>query len=91
MKRVYGLSFRRRTLMKLTPWDDVRAGSTRVRLGYSAHDGSEESLFSLLLKVETRLRAAAKNDSQHGPERRKSSKTKTSPRSFSSSLSRYIE
>ena len=77
--------------MKVTPWDDIRSGHTRVRLGNSAPDGSEESLFSLLLKVETRLRAAAKNDSQHGLERRKSSKTKISPRSFSSNLSRYIE
>jgi hypothetical protein len=77
--------------MKITPWDDVRSGPTRVRLGNSAPDGSEASLFSLLLKVETRLRAGVKNDSQCGLGRHKSSKRKISPRSFSNNLSRYIE
>jgi hypothetical protein len=77
--------------MKVTPWDDVRSGPTRVRLGNSAPDGTEESLFSLLLKVETRLRIAVKDDNQYGLGRHKSSKTKISPRSFSKNLSRYIE
>jgi hypothetical protein len=77
--------------MKITPWDDVRSGPTRVRLGNFAPDGSEESLFSLLLKVETRLRASVKNDGQYGLGRHKSSKTKISPRSLSNNLSRYIE
>jgi hypothetical protein len=44
-----------------------------------------------LLKVETRLRAGVKNDSQCGLGRHKSSKRKISPRSFSNNLSRYIE
>jgi hypothetical protein len=77
--------------MKVTPWDDVRSGPTRGRLGNSAPDESEESLFSLLLKVEIRLRAGVKNDSQYGLGRHKSSKTKISPRSLSKNLSRYIE
>jgi hypothetical protein len=45
----------------------------------------------LLLKVETRLRAGVKNDSQYGLGRHKSSKTKISPRSLSNNLSRYVE
>ena len=77
--------------MKVTPWVDVHSDSARVRLGNSAPDGSEESLFSLLLKVETRLRAGVKNDSQCGLGRHKSSKRKISPRSLSNNLSRYIE
>jgi hypothetical protein len=77
--------------MKVTPWDDVRSGPTRVRLGNSAPDGSEESLFSLLLKVETRLRGGVKNDSQFGLGRHNSSSAKISPRSVSRNLSRYIE
>jgi hypothetical protein len=77
--------------MKITPWDDVRSGSTRVRLGNSAPDESEESLFSLLLKVENRLRAGVKDDSRYGLGRHKSSRTKASPHSLSNNLSRYIE
>jgi hypothetical protein len=76
--------------MKVTPWD-VRSGSTRVRLGNSAPDESEESLFSLLLKVETRLRVGVKDDSQYGLGRHKSSRTSVSPHSLSNNLSRYIE
>jgi hypothetical protein len=77
--------------MKITPWDDVRSGSTRIRLGNSARDESEESLFSLLVKVENRLRAGVKADSRYGLERHKSSRTKVSPHSLSNNLSRYIE
>jgi hypothetical protein len=76
--------------MKVTPWD-VRSGSARVRLGNSAPDESEESLFSLLLKVETRLRAGVKDDSQYRLGRHKSSRARVSPHSLSSNLSRYIE
>ena len=41
--------------MKVTPWEDVLSGSARVRLSNPAPDGSEESLFSLLLKVENQI------------------------------------
>ena len=77
--------------MKVTPWDDIGSASARVRLSNPAPDGSEESLFSLLLKVETRLRGGTRDDGQYGLGRHKSSKTEVSPRGFSSSLSRYIE
>ena len=77
--------------MKVTPWVDVHSDSARVRLGNSAPDGSEESLFSLLLKVETRLRAGVKDDSRYGLGRHKSSRTRVSPPSLSNNLSRYIE
>jgi hypothetical protein len=77
--------------MKVTPWDDVPSGSARVRLGNSAPDGSEESLFSLLVKVENRLRAGINDDRQYGLGRHKSSKTRISQRSLGSNLSRYIE
>jgi hypothetical protein len=77
--------------MKVTPWEDRLSGSARVRLSNPAPDGSEESLFSLLLKVETRLRAGIKDDCQYRLGRHKSCKTKVSSRSISSNLSRYIE
>jgi hypothetical protein len=76
--------------MKVTPWD-VPSGSARVRLSNPAPDGPGESLFSLLLKVETKLRAGTKDDSHYGLGRHKSSKMKLSCRSISSNLSRYIE
>jgi hypothetical protein len=77
--------------MKVTPWEDVLSGSARVHLSNPAPDGSEESLFSLLLKVETRLRVGTKDDSQHGLGRYKSSKRKVPRHSISGNLSRYIE
>jgi hypothetical protein len=77
--------------MKVTPRGYVPSGSALVRLGNSAPDGSEESLFSLLLKVETRLRAGTNDDSQDGLGRHKSPKKNISQRSFSNNLSRYIE
>jgi hypothetical protein len=77
--------------MKVTPWEDVASGFRRVRPSNPAPDGSEESLFSLLLKVEARLRAGIKDDSQYGLGRHRSSKRKFSSRSISSNLSRYIE
>jgi hypothetical protein len=77
--------------MKVTPWEDVLSGSARVRLSNPAREGSEESLFSLLVKVENRLRAGIKDDGQSGSGRRKSSKAKIFTRSISSNLSRYVE
>jgi hypothetical protein len=77
--------------MKVTPWEDSLSGSARVRLSNPAPDGSEESLFSLLLKVETKLRVGLKDESQYRLGRHKSLRAKVSPRSISSNLSRYVE
>jgi hypothetical protein len=77
--------------MKITPWEDVLSDSARVRLSSAAADGSEESLFSLLLKVESQLRTGIKDNSRHGLGRYKSSKMKAAQRSISRNLSRYIE
>jgi hypothetical protein len=77
--------------MKVTPWEDFLTGSARVRLSKPAPDGSQESLFSLLLKVEARLRAGIKDDSRNGLGRHRSSKTKISSHPISNNLSRYIE
>jgi hypothetical protein len=77
--------------MKVTPWDDVLSGSVRVRQRNPAPHGADESLFSLLLKVESQLRAETKDGAQRLAERRKPSKVRVSQRSTHSNLSRYIE
>jgi hypothetical protein len=89
--RVYGLNFRRRMLMKATRWNEVISGSERVSRQKSAPQGSDESLFSRLLKIESRLRRGTKGDFQFGSGRRKSSTLKFLNRSTPSNLSRYIE
>jgi hypothetical protein len=89
--RVYGLNFRRRMLMKATRWDEVISGSTRVSRQKSTPPGSDESLFSLLLKFESRLQRGLKGDFQLGSGRRKPSKLKLPQRSIPGNLSRYIE
>jgi hypothetical protein len=82
---VYGLALRRRPLMKATRRDRVLSRCERVPRG------SEESLFSFLLKVESQLRAGIKEDPRLGFGRRKSSKMTSRMRSAPSNLSRYIE
>jgi hypothetical protein len=89
--RVYRLNFRRRMLMKATRWNEVISGSQRVSRQKSAPKGSEESLFSLLLKIESRLQPGIKGDFQLGSGRRKSPKLKLPQRSIPSNLTRYIE
>jgi hypothetical protein len=88
--RVYRLNFRRRMLMKATRWNEVISGSERVSRQKSAPQGSDESLFSLLLKIESRLGTGIKGDF-HGSGRRQSSKLKFPKGSTPSNLSRYIE
>jgi hypothetical protein len=77
--------------MKVNRRDDLLFGSERVSRRNWPPRGSDESLFSLLLKIESRLRAGVKGGSQLGPGRRKSSNLKGPKRSTPSNLSRYIE
>ena len=77
--------------MKPTHWEDILSGSERFSRKNSAPRGSDESFFSLLLEMESRLRAGMKDDSQLGPGRRKYSKIRHPKRSTPSTLSRYIE
>lgn len=77
--------------MKDTRWVDFLSGSGRVRRGNPADHRLDESLFSLLLKMESRLRAGAKDDFQSGSQQRKFSKMKVPKRSKLINLSRYIE
>jgi hypothetical protein len=72
-------------------WNEVISGFERVGRKKSTPRASDESLFSLLLKLESRLRAGAKDDSKPGLARRKFSKVKRLKRSTPSNLSRYIE
>jgi hypothetical protein len=88
---VYGLALRRRPLMKATRRDRVLSRCERVSRESSVPGGSEESLFSFLLKVESQLRAGIKEDPRLGFGRRKSSKMTSRMRSAPSNLSRYIE
>ncbi len=67
--------------MKATRWDHVLFGSQRVSRRKLDPRRSDESLFSLLLKMETRLSAGAKDGYLLGLGRR----------STPSKLSRYIE
>jgi hypothetical protein len=77
--------------MKPTRWEDILSGSEHVSRRNTAPRGSDESFFSLLLEMESRLRAGMKDDSQLGPGRRKYSKIRHPKRSTPSTLSRYIE
>jgi hypothetical protein len=77
--------------MKATRWDVVLSGSARVNRQDSAPQGSDESLFSFLLKVESELRAGGKNSPQLGLGLRKPSKMKSSQRWAPTTLTRYIE
>ena len=77
--------------MKPARWEDILSSSERVNRRDSAPRGSDESFFSLLLEMESRLRAGMKDDSQLGPGRRKYSKIRHPKRSTPSTLSRYIE
>jgi hypothetical protein len=77
--------------MKAIHWNEVMSGFERGSRKKSAPRGSDESLFSLLLKFESRLRTGVKDDSQPGLARRKFSNLKRLKRSTPSNLSRYIE
>jgi hypothetical protein len=76
--------------MKATRWEDFLSGSERVIQEKSSTLSSDESLFSRLLKLESRLRADGKVTPDFGVGRRKSSTIKDQC-SASSTLSRYIE
>jgi len=77
--------------MKATRRGDALSGSQRVSRLKPAPEGSNESLFSLLLKIETRLNARITDGSGQGAGRRKPSKMKAPKRSARRELSRYIE
>ncbi len=77
--------------MKATCRGDALSGSQRLSRRKSAPEGSEESLFSLLLKIETRLISRVSDGSRQPAGRRQSSKAKAPKLSGRSKLSRYIE
>lgn len=77
--------------MKATRRGDTLSGSQRLSRRKPAPVGSEESLFSLLLKIETRLIPRVADGSRRPAGRRESSKTKAPKLSGRSKLSRYIE
>jgi hypothetical protein len=77
--------------MKITPWNDALFGSERVSPQNSASSGSDESLFSRLLKIESQLRAGIKDDSRLGLGRHNSPRMKGFAQLTPRTLSRYIE
>ena len=77
--------------MKATRWDEVLSVSERVSRQQPAPEGPDESLFSLLLKFESRLSGGVKQEFQYGTGRRKSPKLRGSSVSAFTKLSRYIE
>jgi hypothetical protein len=76
--------------MKATRWDEVFSGPERVNRQKPTPKGPDESLFSLLLKFESRLSEGVKQEF-HGTGRRKSPKLRGLPVSTFTNLSRYIE
>jgi hypothetical protein len=80
-----------RKLMKNTRRVDLLFGSGRVRRGNSANHERDESLFSRLLRIESRLRAGADYDLQARAQQRNFLKMKVPKRSKFSYFTRYIE
>jgi hypothetical protein len=77
--------------MKATRWEeDVLFGSEPGRRK-STLQGSDESLFSILLKIESRLRAGKRDVFEPGLIGRKSAKMDGPKRLTPRTLSRYIE
>jgi hypothetical protein len=77
--------------MKDTRWVNFVFSSGRARRGNPADHRRDESLFSLLLKMESRLRAEAKDGLESGSQQRNFTKMAVPKRSRFSNLSRYIE
>ena len=77
--------------MKATRWDDFIYGTELVSRRKSDLKGSDESLFSLLLELESSLNGSVELDSQPGFGGSKPSKLRGLKRSKPSSLSRYVE
>jgi len=88
---VYSWLFTGEKLMKDTRWVDFLSGSGRVKRGNPAHHQRDESLFSLLLKMESRFRTGAKDDLHSGSQQRNFLAMKVPKRSKFRNLSRYIE
>ena len=77
--------------MKSPPTADALFTSLPVWQRNLGTEQSDQSLFSLLLEIETRLRAEARRDSLLQTHRRKPAKRKNSKRLRVENLSRYIE
>jgi hypothetical protein len=77
--------------MKATRWNDVPFDLELVRRRKSAPEASEESLFSLLLEMESRARSASNESSKHAPRRSKSFQKEEPKQLPRRNLSRYIE
>jgi hypothetical protein len=77
--------------MKATRWDDVLFSSELVVRRKSNLQGSDESLFSILLEIENRMRASKRDGFDPGPIQRKSVKIERPKRLTLRTLSRYIE
>jgi hypothetical protein len=76
--------------MKATRWDDLLSGSESLSSKISAPRGPDDSLFSLLLELENRLREDSGNVPGSGSARGKP-KLKGFKPFFAGSLSRYVE
>ncbi len=77
--------------MKATRWDETLFGSERASLQDPSRKGSGESLFSLLLKMESRLKKSHQDGSPFELGWREFAKMKDLKRSTPRYLSRYIE
>ena len=77
--------------MKATRWDETLFGSERASLQVSSLQGSGESLFSLLLKIESRLKKSHKDGSPFELGWREFAQMKDLKGSTPRYLSRYIE
>jgi hypothetical protein len=78
-------------LMKSARNNDVFSGFLSVWARDIGSERSDQSFFSLLLEIESRLRAEARSDSLLQPGPRKSPKGKNQKRPVVERLSRYIE
>jgi hypothetical protein len=77
--------------MKATRRDDVIFDFELVRRRKSTPEASEESLFSLLLEIESRSRLAGNETSKHGTRRSRSFQKEDAKQLPRRNLSRYIE
>ena len=88
---IYDYTPRRAALMKSPPTTDALFASLPIWHRNLGSEQSDRSLFSLLLEIETRLRAEARRDSLVQTHRRRPAKRKNTKRLGVENLSRYIE
>ena len=77
--------------MKPPSIDDVLCGTLPASLGNYGSDSPHPSLFSLLLEIESRLRAETRRDSRLQARKRKPGQGQNYRRPRVENLSRYIE